>query len=112
MLPEATGSISGNQATLEKGWEARLPQAWRAPLFQLAVMIAALVVVTMREWGEMAHQWFNIDTYNHIVLVPFIAGWLVWLKAPELVKVTPRPLAFGLCLVQTCRFSKPLKIEA
>ena len=47
----------------------------------------------------MLHQWWNIDTYNHLLLVPFITGWLVMLKAGELAKVTPRPFAPGLLLV-------------
>ena len=98
MPPEVTpstasqGAVSGN---LAEG----LPQAWRAPLVHLALGVIALVLVTAREWGEMLHQWWNIDTYNHILLVPLIAIWLVWLKADELTKITPRPFVWGLAAV-------------
>jgi exosortase A len=61
--------------------------------------VLALVAVTWREWGEMAHQWWNIDTYNHLLLVPFIIGWLVRLKAGELACITPRAFAPGLALL-------------
>lgn len=76
-----------------------VPDAWRAPLFALAFATLALMGVTAREWGEMLHQWWNIDTYNHLLLVPFIIGWLVRLKASELVQIVPRPFMPGLILV-------------
>ena len=76
-----------------------VPLGWRAPLATLALASAILIAVTAREWGEMLHQWWNIDTYNHILLVPLIVGWLVWLKARELASVTPRLCVWGLGLV-------------
>jgi exosortase A len=78
---------------------ARLPAAWRSALAALAAAVLALVAATAQSWGEMLHQWWNIDTYNHLLLVPFIIGWLVMLKTGELAQVTPRPFAPGLVLV-------------
>ncbi len=80
-------------------WPARIPAEWHAPLAALAGAALVLVAVTAREWGEMLHQWWNIDTYNHLLLVPFIITWLVALKAGELAKITPRPFAPGLLLL-------------
>jgi len=76
-----------------------VPVAWRGPLAQLAAAILVIGLIAAREWGEMAHQWWNIDTYNHILLVPFIAIWLVWPKADELAQIAPRPAPVGLALV-------------
>ena len=75
------------------------PAVWRSSLATLALVVAALGIITAREWGEMLHQWWNIDTYNHILLVPLIVAWLVWLKADELAKMAPRPCGWGLTIV-------------
>ena len=77
----------------------RIPAAWRTSLLALTAAWLALIAVTTPSWGEMLHQWWNIDTYNHLLLVPFIAGWLVLLKAPELAKITPKAFAPALTLV-------------
>ncbi|WP_299295072.1 exosortase A [uncultured Erythrobacter sp.] len=77
----------------------RLPEAWRVPLLTLMASIFALVVLAAREWGEMIHQWWNIDTYNHILLIPFIIGWLVAMKLDALAKLTPKPWLPGVGLV-------------
>lgn len=91
------------EATFGRGITApimnRIPDAWRASLAALAASIAILVLTTLREWGEMLHQWWNIDTYTHILLIPFIVIWLVALKADEIVKIAPRSWLPGLGLV-------------
>ncbi len=78
---------------------SRIPKEWRESLFVLAFGVLAAVTVTAREWGEMLHQWWNIDTYTHILLVPIIIGWLVALKASELAKSKPKPWLAGLLVV-------------
>ncbi len=78
---------------------SRIPVAWRSALAALAAAASALVAATAPSWGEMLHQWWNIDTYNHLLLVPFIMGWLVMLKSGELATIAPRPFAPGLLLV-------------
>lgn len=67
---------------------ARLPDVspWRAALFRLALAWIALAALTFADWREMAHQWWDIDTYNHVLLVPAILGWLVWLRRGELAR--------------------------
>ena len=77
----------------------RFAPAWRTPLLALAAAWITLIAATAPSWGEMLHQWWNIDTYNHLLLVPFIIGWLVMLKAGELVRITPQPFLPGLALV-------------
>ena len=75
---------------------AGLPAAWRAPLVALGLSVLALVAVTRASWGAMAHQWWNIDTYNHLLLVPFIIAWLVALKEETLAGLAPQPFWPGL----------------
>ncbi|MCM0001191.1 MAG: exosortase A [Erythrobacter sp.] len=75
---------------------ARLPVAWRAPLAALGAAALALVFASFDAWSEMAHQWWNIDTYSHLMLVPFIIAWLVALKEEELASLTPQPFLPGL----------------
>jgi exosortase A len=73
--------------------------AWHTPLVALAGAVLAVLAVTAPSWGEMLHQWWNIDTYNHLLLVPFIIAWLVMLKADELSRIVPRPFLPGAALV-------------
>lgn len=79
--------------------QLRLPVPWRRSLLTLALGVLIVVTITGREWGEMLHQWWNIDTYSHILLVPFVIGWLVMLKLPELAKIAPQPWLGGLIVV-------------
>jgi exosortase A len=65
--------------------------AWRAPLAQLALAWVALIALTWRDWSEMARQWWDASTYNHILLVPLIIAGLVRQRWPELSRLTPRP---------------------
>jgi exosortase A len=74
----------------------RLPAAWRAPLAALAAAALALVLANLSAWQAMAHQWWNIDTYNHLLLVPLITAWLVALKEEELARLAPQPFLPGL----------------
>lgn len=96
MPPEATSQTLG-RANLPS--LSALPQVWRLPLAALAMAAIVLIALTAREWGEMVHQWWNIDTYTHILLVPLIVGWLVWLKADQLAQMAPRACGWGLVLV-------------
>jgi exosortase A len=80
-------------------WFERLPAAWRTPLLQLALGWAGLIALTWRDWAEMAHQWWDISTYNHILLILPILAWLVRLRWPELSRLAPRAWWPGLALL-------------
>ncbi|MBA4009586.1 MAG: exosortase A [Erythrobacter sp.] len=89
-MPPETAALPDPRAGL------RIPAAWRAPLAALAVAMLALVLATISAWAAMAHQWWNIDTYNHLLLVPLITAWLVALKEEELARLAPQPFLPGL----------------
>lgn len=73
-----------------------VPNHWRNALAGLATAWFALLLPTFGAWSEMAHQWWDIDTYNHILLVPPIIAWLVWLRREELALLQPEPWIGGL----------------
>lgn len=80
---------------------ARIPTAWRGSLAAMLTAVIVLMGATLREWGEMFHQWWNIDTYNHILLIPAIIIWLAVMKAEELARMSPRAWMPGLGVVIT-----------
>ncbi|WP_235901064.1 exosortase A [Pontixanthobacter aquaemixtae] len=66
-----------------------IPDQWRVPLVRLALAWTAIFALTYRDWLAMFDQWWNISTYNHILLVPFIIGWLVYDRRAHLRDMTP-----------------------
>lgn len=72
---------------------------WRKPLLHLALAWLGLLVLFAPDWAAMAWQWWDSSTYNHILLVPPILGWLVWQRAPELAQLSPRAWWPGLVLL-------------
>ncbi len=76
-----------------------LPQPWRVPLTRLTLAWVGLIAWFWHDWAEMADQWWNSSTYNHILLVPAIVAWLVWLRARALVRLAPSTWWPGLILV-------------
>lgn len=94
MLPEPA-AISAPRS----GSTAAIPAVWRSAFTALGLGVLALVLLAAREWGEMVHQWWNIDTYNHLLLMPPIIAWLVMLKSGELGQITPRAFWPGLLVV-------------
>ena len=66
-----------------------LPVVWQAALLRLAAAAAVLLLVFWPDWQMMAGQWWNSSTYNHILLVPVIIGWLVSLRGAQVLKLEP-----------------------
>ncbi|NOU02843.1 MAG: exosortase A [Novosphingobium sp.] len=68
---------------------AGLDPVWRRAAWQVALVWLTLIAVFFRDWLAMADQWWNSSTYNHILLVPVIVGWLVWQRRAEVVQLAP-----------------------
>lgn len=83
---------------------ARIPAIWRGPLARLALAWLALLLLTARDWLTMADKWWTISTYNHVLFVPPIVGWLVWNRRRELAALTPRAWWPGLVLLAGALF--------
>ncbi|MFZ1743849.1 MAG: exosortase A [Pontixanthobacter sp.] len=78
---------------------SRIPLHWRQPLVRLALALTALAALTHRDWWAMMDQWWNISTYNHILFVPLIIGWLVYARREELGRLVPDGWWPGLVLL-------------
>jgi exosortase A len=77
---------------------AHWPEAWRTPLLRLSLAWMGLVALAWSDWSEMARQWWDASTYNHILLVPPILVWLVRQRWSELAKLAPQAWWPGLLL--------------
>lgn len=67
-----------------------LSPAWRAALVRLGAAWALLLVLFFADWRDMVAQWWGSSTYNHILLIPPILGWLVAQRRAELLRLTPQ----------------------
>ena len=70
--------------------------AWRLPLKLLAACWLALILAFHADWAQMADQWWNSSTFNHVLLIPAILVWLVHQRAGELAKIAPETWWPGL----------------
>lgn len=84
VLPPSSGLAS----PAGRAWAALSP-AWRRALMLLGLAWLGNLVVFASDWKAMALQWWDSSTYNHILLIPFILGWLISLRWREVLKITP-----------------------
>jgi exosortase A len=94
MLPE--GALPARRQRLLPRFHARVPEHWRAPLVRLTAMWLALLVLFHGDWRDMAWQWWDSSTYNHILLIPPIIVWLALQRAAETAQIVPRTWWPGL----------------
>ncbi len=79
--------LIGPLPQLSEGWHP--PLAWRRPLLRLVLVWLTLAILFRADWGAMAAQWWDISTYNHILLIPAIIAWLVWQRLGQLARLRP-----------------------
>jgi exosortase A len=99
MSPELAASIAGPA----RAWRALSPQ-WRGALPRLGAAWLVLLAGFAGDWAAMARQWWDISTYNHVLLIPVILGWLVWQRWPQLEQLTPLAWWPGLALLSGAAF--------
>ncbi|MDF8332239.1 exosortase A [Novosphingobium cyanobacteriorum] len=95
--------IASNTAPLGRVL-ARLPAEWRAPLARLGLAWAAILLVFLPDWAAMAGQWWDSSTYNHILLIPFIIGWLSSQRMAATLAQRPQGWWPGLALFAGAAF--------
>lgn len=95
----ASASIAGHA----RAWRALSPQ-WCRALLRLGAAWLVLLAGFAGDWAAMARQWWDISTYNHVLLIPVILGWLVWQRWPQLEQLAPRPWWPGLILLSGAAF--------
>lgn len=69
----------------------RIPAHWRSSLILLAALWLAAALLFTPDLADMARQWWNSSTYNHILLVPPLIGWLVAQRAALIAPLVPQP---------------------
>lgn len=99
MLPEVAARLRAGP-----GLFTSLPAAWKPSLALLALAWASNLLLLLPDWTAMADQWWNISTYNHVLLVPVIVAWLVHERVPHLAKLTPQAWWPGLVLAAGAGF--------
>lgn len=72
---------------------------WRPALIRLGLAWLLLLVAFAQDWLAMAGHWWESSTYNHILLVPPILGWLVSLRWPAVRQLQPQVWAPGLVVL-------------
>lgn len=63
--------------------------AWRQHLTALAAAATAILLLFHRDAFHMVSIWWTSSTYNHVLLIPPILGWLVWQRRTELAQLSP-----------------------
>ena len=86
-------------ATVEVSSALSQVSAWRAALVRLSLATLALIALALREWGEMVQIWWHSESYSHILLIPPIIAWLVWIRREDVAQVAPRGWWPGLVTV-------------
>jgi exosortase A len=71
---------------------------WRAPLVALGAVTALILALFARDAGGMARIWATSASYQHVLLLPPLLGWLVWQQRGALAAIRPMPWAPGLVL--------------
>ncbi len=77
----------------------RIPAHWHMPLARLAVVWLGLIALFLGDWRDMAWQWWDSSTYNHILLIPPILIWLVLQRSTETARLVPSAWWPGLVVV-------------
>jgi len=73
-------------------------QPWAQSLSLLGLGWVLLLALFHRDLADMAAIWWGASTYTHCLFIPFITGWLVVQRAPEIKHLTPRLWWPGLTL--------------
>lgn len=76
-------------AAVPRGVIDSIPQSWRAPLVRLGAAWVAILALFAADWRDMALQWWDSSTYNHVLLVPPIIVWLVGLRVRAVLRLEP-----------------------
>ena len=77
----------------------RPSRGWSAASLRLGLSLAMVLALTWRDWIAMTWQWWNADSYSHILLIPPILAWLVWLRRDAVMQEPPRASGAGLGLL-------------
>ncbi|MEQ1509621.1 MAG: exosortase A [Sphingopyxis sp.] len=72
---------------------------WQRHLGILVLLALGIIALFARDVMHLVTLWWTSSTYTHCLFILPILGWLAWLRAPELAKLTPRAWLPGLIWV-------------
>ena len=93
MPPEA--AVSQNLSAESKASDS----AWARAGIWLGLCWLGLIALFAADWTAMFDQWWNSSSYNHMLLVPPLVGWLAWQRWGELRRIAPQGFWPGLIAV-------------
>jgi exosortase len=95
------GTGSSSEATARRGscWSAAVVGASRERLLLGALLALSFGVAYWPVLRILTQQWASNDTYSFGVLVPFISGYLIWLRRERLRALPVEPSLWGLAIV-------------
>lgn len=85
------------KAPIARAWST-LPVEWQRPMALLGLAWAGNIALFFTDWSAMARQWWDSSTYNHVLLIPLILGWLISLRGREALSISPQGWWPGLVL--------------
>ncbi|MGC8862917.1 MAG: exosortase/archaeosortase family protein, partial [Armatimonadota bacterium] len=65
----------------------------------LAALVAIAVIMYIPTFGYLVHKWRADAQYSLAFLVPFVSGYFVWKKWPEVKRLERSPCAWGLAVI-------------
>ncbi|MDE2411293.1 MAG: exosortase A [Sphingomonadales bacterium] len=72
-----------------RGFTQELDPVWQAGLTRLGLACLGLIAAFAGDWARIFDQWWNSSTYNHMLLVPLMVGWLIWQRRDEVLRLRP-----------------------
>lgn len=76
-----------------------ISQSWWYALSSFSIAMLVMIIAFWSTYVEIVDIWWRSQTFNHGFLVIPIAGYLIWPKRQELLRISPRPSPFVLVLV-------------
>ncbi|WP_374763785.1 exosortase A [Yunchengibacter salinarum] len=72
---------------------------WARGLWFLGLLVLLVLIVWRDTLVHMVGLWLTRDLHSYGLAVPFMAGWMAWLRRPWLIRVKPAPGGGGLALL-------------
>jgi exosortase len=91
--------MAATDTTLRNGFALRLGRftlPW--PVLVLGAVVALFVLFNYPGFALLMERWNSDSNYGHGYLIPFIAGYFVWTKKEELLKLEGGASLWGLAL--------------
>ncbi len=76
-----------------------MPKIDKHILVQIALSTAAFFLVYHHAVDTLIYDWSNNPNFSHGFLIPFVAGYMIWLKKDELAQIRPEPSNLGLVVL-------------